>query len=205
MNPDRWLSLVRKMGLPNSLAMLDRLMAAYSEPHRHYHTTAHIEACLLEFDSVQSLAESPAEVELALWFHDVVYVPRASDNERRSADVASKFLASAGATPLVCSRVHSLVMATVHGPESPTDPDARLVVDIDLSILGRDTETYDRFEHAIREEYKWVPWFLYRRKRGEILQSFLNREFIYSTEPFRRRYELLARANLERAIGALAK
>jgi len=195
---------MRSFGLSDNLQMLERINSAYSEPHRCYHTAAHIEACLREFDSVRTLAQSEAEVEVALWFHDVIYVPRASDNERRSADMASQFLASAGVPPAVCARVHSHVMATVHNAE-PIDPDARLLVDVDLSILGQGTEPYDRFERAVREEYKWVPWFLYRRKRGDILRSFLEREFIYCTEPFRRRYELAARVNLERAISALTK
>jgi predicted metal-dependent HD superfamily phosphohydrolase len=83
------------------------------------------------------------------------------------------------------------------------DDDARLVVDIDLSILGQDELVYDQFERSVREEYKWVPWFLYRRKRTEILRGFLDRESIYATEPFRQRYETAARTNLERAIRAL--
>ena len=204
MNPERWTALMRSFGLSDNLHMLERINSAYTEPHRCYHTPAHIEACLREFDSVRSLAQSEAEIEIALWFHDVIYVPRASDNERRSADMASQFLASAGVPPAVCARVHSHVMATVHNAE-PIDPDARLLVDVDLSILGQDAELYDRFERAVREEYKWVPWFLYRRKRGDILRSFLEREFIYCTEPFRQRYELAARTNLEHAIGALTK
>ena len=195
---------MQSFGLSDNLQMLERLSSAYSEPHRHYHTASHIEACLLEFDAVRALAQSEAEVEIALWFHDVIYLPRASDNERRSADMASQFLATSGVSPESCARVHSHVMATVHNVE-PADPDAHLLVDVDLSILGQDTECYDRFERAIREEYKWVPWFLYRRKRAEVLGSFLEREYIYSTESFRCRYELSARANLERAIDSLAR
>ena len=195
---------MRSFGLSDNLQMFEWLKSAYAESHRHYHTASHIEACLREFDAVRSLAQSEAEVEIALWFHDAVYLPRASDNERRSADMASQFLAASGVSPESCARVHSHVMATVHNVE-PADPDARLLVDVDLSILGQDTECYDRFERAIREEYKWVPWFLYRRKRAEVLGSFLEREYIYSTEPFRRRYELRARANLGRAIDSLKK
>jgi predicted metal-dependent HD superfamily phosphohydrolase len=203
MDSERWTELMRSLGVAENIQMFERIRSAYSEPHRCYHTGAHIEACLREFDSVRSLAHSESEVEVALWFHDVVYAPRASDNERRSAALAAEFLASAGVDPAVCARVHSHVMATVHDAE-PVDPDARLLVDVDLSILGQDTETYDRFEGAVREEYKWVPWFMYRRKRGDILRSFLRREFVYCTELFRRRYEFAARANLERAIDALA-
>ena len=189
-------------GVTGNLEMFERITKAYAEKHRHYHTAAHIDACLREFDSARSLAQSGSEVEAALWFHDVIYDTRASDNELQSAEMASRFLASAGVSPAICARVYSHIIATAHKGE-PVDDDARLVVDIDLSILGQDESVYDVFERAVREEYKWVPWFLYRRKRIEILRSFLDREAIYSTERFRQRYETPARSNLERAIHKL--
>jgi predicted metal-dependent HD superfamily phosphohydrolase len=46
---------------------------------------------------------------------------------------------------------------------------------------------------------------MYRRKRLEILHSFLNRPAIYATEHFRDRYEIRARENLEWAIQGLSK
>lgn len=189
-------------GVADHPEMFERIIKAYGETHRRYHTAAHIDACLGEFDSVRSLARSGPEVEAALWFHDVIYDTRGSDNELQSAEMASRFLASSGMSSLSCNRVYSHILATAHKGK-PVDDDARLVVDIDLSILGQDELVYDQFEHSVREEYKWVPWFLYRRKRTEILRAFLARESIYATEPFRQRYESAARSNLERAIRGL--
>lgn len=202
MNLQRWTALMSSFGVADHPEMFERITKAYGEPHRHYHTAAHIDACLGEFDSVRSLARSGAEVEAALWFHDVIYDTAASDNELQSAEMASRFLASSGVSSASCDRVYSHILATAHKGK-PVDDDARLVVDIDLSILGQDELVYDQFERAVREEYKWVPWFLYRRKRTEILRGFLARESIYDTEPFRQRYESAARSNLERAMRAL--
>jgi predicted metal-dependent HD superfamily phosphohydrolase len=95
-------------------------------------------------------------------------------------------------------------MATRH--EAPaTTPDAQLVVDIDLSILGTSEEIYDRFEANVRKEHRWVPSMIFRRKRAEILESFLARPTIYSTKPFAERYEARARRNLASAIAILRK
>ncbi len=196
--------MMRAFGVADHRAMFDQVQAAYREPHRFYHAVAHIDACLDQFDRSHSLARSPAEVEMALWLHDVVYVPRASDNEVRSARWAVDFLRSAGVTEARTSLVETHIMATVHAAE-PLDPDSRLVVDIDLSILGRDETIYDAFERNVRQEYRWVPWFLYRRKRIEVLRAFLERPRIYFTESFRERYESAARANLARAIAMLSK
>src|SRR3954469_13468337 len=73
-------------------ALFDALVARYGEPQRHYHTLAHIDACLGWLDWYRGSAKRPECVELALWFHDAVYDPRASDNERQSAELASEAL-----------------------------------------------------------------------------------------------------------------
>lgn len=195
---------MRSFGTADHLDMFGRVQAAYSEPHRFYHDVTHIDACLAQLDAVRALAQAPAEVEMALWMHDAVYVPRASDNERKSADWAAAFLQSAGVSKPRADRVEAHIMATVHAVE-PAGADSRLVVDIDLSILGRDEATYDLFERNVRREYRWVPWFLYRRKRIEVLRSFLDRSRIYFTDTFHERFESAARANLARAIATLAR
>lgn len=179
------------------------LTSAYSEPHRHYHTTHHIDDCLIQLDTAPGIADFPEEVELALWFHDAVYKPTSSKNELKSAEWAQAFLQAAGADSARGQRVYEHILATRHGEESLSG-DAAVVVDVDLSILGREPDSYDEFEQAIRREYKWVPWPVYRRKRVEILSSFLGRGKIYTTELFRNRFEARARQNLERAIQALS-
>jgi predicted metal-dependent HD superfamily phosphohydrolase len=180
------------------------LLSAYSEPHRHYHTVQHIDDCLAQFDEAAFLTHAPEEVELALWFHDAIYKPTSWANERKSADWATSFLESVGVGQDRRDRVRQHIMATQHLAESPSD-DAAVVVDIDLSILGRDADTYDRYEQAIREEYRWVPGPIYRRKRIEVLEPFLGRQAIYGSEYFRSRYEQAARQNLKRAVERLRK
>ena len=102
----------------------------------------------------------------------------------------------------VGQRVHALVMATCHDAQ-PTTADAGLLVDIDLSILGAGPERFDEYEVQVRQEYAWVPGLVFRRKRREILQGFLARPRIYATDPFHRRFEEQARANLQRSVDRL--
>ena len=193
---------MKRLGVAEHRGVYEDLQAAYSEPHRFYHTTEHISNCLQQLDEVADLARSPEEVEVALWFHDAVYALRGQGNESKSADWASDFLRPAGAAEERCARVRSHIIATEHNA-APTDPDSMLVVDIDLSILGSSKDEYHVFETNIRREYRWVPGPLYRRKRREILESFLTRPSIYFTACFRGRYESAARANLRAAIRAL--
>lgn len=190
------------LNAPESLDVFADLVAAYSEAHRYYHTVKHIDDCLAQLDEAASIAEAPEEVELALWFHDAIYKPTSPKNEQASAEWARSFLESVGAAEDRCARVFRYVLATKHDAV-PLGADAPVVVDIDLSILGREPDEYDQFERNVRKEYKWVPWSLYRRKRIEILESFLARPTIYHTDYFRRRYENQAKRNLQSAIEGL--
>lgn len=196
----RWKRLMKELGLAEHRATFDRLRSAYEERGRHYHNVEHIDACLAELDEVRELAKHPAEVELALWFHDAVYSPLSSDNEEKSADWASTFLEEAGLDRKAVERVRELILATRHR-EAKLKGDSALVVDIDLAILGKDEDTFERFEENVRAEFRWVPSFLYRSKRREILRAFLERDHLYHTAPFRRRYEAPARENLGRVLG----
>jgi predicted metal-dependent HD superfamily phosphohydrolase len=202
MQLEHWHALMQRWGTPRSDAVHADLVAAYSEPHRRYHDVRHIEDCLRQFDAAAALAASPEEVELALWFHDAVYKTSSARNEERSAEWAASFLRSSGVAHERCERVRELVLATRHTPGALSG-DAALLVDIDLSILGRAPEEYAAFENAIREEYGWVPGPIFRAKRAAILQSFLDRPAIYGTPHFAARFEQAARVNLRWAIERL--
>lgn len=178
-----------------------QLVPLYSTPERAYHNLAHIQACLTEFEGVKSLASDPIALQAAIWFHDVVYDPRAHDNEERSADFAAEELRSLGLDEAQIERVKDLILATKH--DRPVGGDAALLVDIDLSILGKPADEFDRYDAAIRQEYSWVAEEAYREGRTQVLQRFLDRPSIYQTEYFRDCYELPARANLTRAIAKL--
>jgi predicted metal-dependent HD superfamily phosphohydrolase len=203
MNQDRWQQLMSTLGIAENLKAYDALCAAYAEKHRHYHTAQHIDDCLSKLDLAKHLAQAPEEIEIALWFHDAIYDPYKSGNEETSAEWACELLTSNGVAHAKVERVREHILATRHQVIA-IDPDAQLLVDIDLSILGASEADYAVFEKNVREEYKWVPSIVFRKKRAEILQSFLDRPQIYSTEYFRDRYETSARNNLVAAIAALA-
>jgi predicted metal-dependent HD superfamily phosphohydrolase len=153
---------------------------------------------------VRHLARQPVAVELALWFHDAVYDPKAGDNEERSAALAQQCLADAGASEPLADAVAKLVMAT-KAHEIDADADAGLMVDVDLSILGKSEKRFSEYEQQIREEYAWVPQPVFASKRVEILQRFLVRPKLFTTEWFRKKYEQQARHNLESSIKKLRK
>jgi predicted metal-dependent HD superfamily phosphohydrolase len=56
----------------------------------------------------------------------------------------------------------------------------------------------------IHLEYAWIVDEVYRQARMGILRGFLERPFIYRTQPMIERYERQARENLEREIVQLS-
>jgi predicted metal-dependent HD superfamily phosphohydrolase len=179
----------------------DQLLARHAEPQRRYHTLQHLGECLAWFETAQHLAQRPAEVEAALWFHDAVYDVRRDDNEARSAELARTTLRQCGAAADVADRVAALVDATRHAAE-PTTADERLLVDIDLSILGADAARFAEYEQQIRDEYAHVPQPEFRERRAALLRALLARPRLYATAPFRALLEERARANLRHALAA---
>jgi predicted metal-dependent HD superfamily phosphohydrolase len=169
---------------------------------RHYHTLEHLSACLRELDGSRNLALRPAEVEMALWFHDAVYRSWRRDNEARSAEQVERILR--GAPPDALGRIRRMILDTRHGADVPQG-DSALVSDIDLAILGKPADGYARFAEGVRREYWWVLHRRYVAGRCAVLEGFLARDAIYRLEPFRARYEQRARANLEAEIQALRR
>ena len=141
-------------------------------------------------------------MELALWFHDAVYDPKAGDNEERSAALAKRCLGDCGIARPVAEAVDSLILATKNHTVR-AGADAAVVVDVDLSILGRDEERFGEYEEQIRREYAWVPAAVFASKRAEILEGFLARDQVFATQWFRSKYEQQARRNLEASVRAL--
>lgn len=204
MNPhDAWLRTWSALGAVPEPGLDLELITCWSEPHRHYHTLQHLQECLHTFEPLRPLARQPAEIELALWFHDAIYDPTQDDNEQRSADWAQVASLHAGLDPGVAARIRELVLATQHAAV-PTDPDQELLVDVDLAILGAAPARFDEYEQQIRAEYAWVPLPFYRRARAELLTGFLARPRLYFSAPMFAERESLARANLARSLAALA-
>ncbi|NNU42511.1 HD domain-containing protein [Ramlibacter montanisoli] len=183
--------------------LFNQLVGAYSQAHRHYHTLQHLRECLAHCEAAAALAQRPAEVELALWFHDAVYDPRRADNEERSAEWAWRAILAAGCGEDVAQRVQALVLATRTHEAPAHEPDTQLLVDVDLAILGAAPTRFAESGRQIRTEYAHVPDEAFRAGRARVLSGFLARPRIYATAAFHDALEHRARENLAQALAEL--
>jgi predicted metal-dependent HD superfamily phosphohydrolase len=177
------------------------LASAYGESGRHYHNQRHVAECLKALSKFEHLAGDRSEIEIGIWFHDAVYDTRRGDNEERSALWAENFLRAEGVADEVAERIGNMIRATKS--HQADDPDTRLLLDLDLGILGQRPEVFDTYDRAIRREYAWVPERRYREGRAAVLKQFLDRSAIYHHQPIRDILEAPARLNLENRLDEL--
>jgi predicted metal-dependent HD superfamily phosphohydrolase len=206
---ERWRSFWGACGARGDpKAIFDDLDRGYRQPHRFYHTWEHVAACLQDLAAAKSLCLGQIAVELALWCHDAVYDPRAKDNESRSAAIAKAAAAAMGLDEMVAAEAEALVLLTTHkgsaGEGTPWAADARVVLDVDLAILGKPPREFAAYEAGIRAEYSFLADMDYRKGRGQVLQAFVSRPRIYRTALFEERYERQARVNIAESLNRLA-
>jgi predicted metal-dependent HD superfamily phosphohydrolase len=185
------------LGLGKDDAALDDLVARYREPWRHYHDLSHVAACLVVLEPWRSLSTRSAEVISALLFHDVVYVPMAKSNEAESAVLARRVLD--GADPDATARIARAIEAT-RTHDAPADPDAALVLDVDMSILAAAPDVFDRYEAAVRAEHAAIDDASFARGRSAFVAACLAREVLFHVPALHAAWDGAARANLRRSL-----
>ncbi len=195
----RFRALWQRLGGAEAAHVHAELARRYAEPQRHYHTAAHIHRCLRDFDRVGGVVPHPDTVELALWFHDLIYVPGACDNEARSAE---RLLEFADGRIACAAHAATLIRATTHCTP-PSDPDTAYTVDIDLAGMGRDWRAFVRDGERLRAERPELADTRYVPCLRSFLAMLLARPRLYHTDFFFARCEARARANLARRLAQL--
>ncbi|MEO1429530.1 MAG: hypothetical protein AAFV71_10785 [Cyanobacteria bacterium J06633_8] len=199
-----WCQLLQNFNINQTYAekIFTKIAEAYSKPNRYYHNLEHIHHVLEVIQTLESQTKyfDIKTVQLAAWFHDIVYNTKAKDNEEKSAEYAVKLLASLSIPVNVIKNVNKLILTTKNHQISDNDLDAQILLDADLAILGSNPDEYSKYTQAVRQEYIWVPEAKYFVARKQILQSFLQRENIYFTQFMQQTKEKIARTNLEKEV-----
>lgn len=181
-----------------SQVLYQRLYRAYTEPHRYYHTMQHIVECLDLFDQVRDQLEDALAVEVTIWFHDIVYQPRCSDNEEQSAKIVQALCVNFLSVDQL-EKVSAWIKATQkHLPSR--DSDLQYLLDIDLAILASSAERFQQYHEQIHLEYQWVEADVYLYKRRQVLDGFYQKQPIYQSTFFYRKLEQCAKLNLAQAL-----
>ncbi|MCC5643345.1 hypothetical protein LC607_10390 [Nostoc sp. CHAB 5824] len=200
-----WQHTLQTFGVDQVMAekAFSDLVTGYSTPSRYYHTLKHIDRVLSTIQILQGYTSNIAAVQLAAWFHDVVYDTKAQDNEQRSAEYALKLLNNLGIPESTITIVTRLILNTKDHQAAVDDYDSQVLLDADLAILATNSVEYPEYAHAIRQEYGWVSKADYITGRRQVLEEFLRRSRIYFTPLMLEFAEPFARGNIQGEIQSL--
>lgn len=184
--------------------LFEDVVKRYSAKGRHYHNMKHLFDVVYLLNVYQESIVCNEEIFLAAIYHDIIYNPKRTDNEIKSADFfLEKICPFLKLEDDGGGYVYTAIFATTHkNVEWITNKDIQLLLDIDLSILGtNDPESYERYRIGVRKEYKIYPDEQYNAGRAKVLQSFLDKKKIYLTKEFKI-FEKRARKNLQNEINS---
>ncbi|KAK3607545.1 hypothetical protein CHS0354_025802 [Potamilus streckersoni] len=211
---DMWLECNMNLGMQENLATKwwSVIREKYSEAHRAYHTLAHLEEILRNMEQCKVALQEPELVSLTVFFHDIIYEPKATDNEEKSAELFDNFAAEELQLkfPEGCLKVKEWILATkthkteVHmTPDLYRNDDLHYFLDLDMAVLGRDPRGYQEYASQIRQEYHHLSEGEFCTGRAKVLKKFLAVPNIYATKFFRDRLEQRARENISMEIKKL--
>ncbi len=198
----KWVNLFRPFpGNPTLIEeIFTQLVTAYSHQERYYHNLLHIQQVLNIINTLEPWADNLPAIQMAAWFHDVVYDTKSPNNEERSAEYAASALSKLGIPITIINKVVKMILNTKNHQSSPEDIDSHILLDADLSIFGAEASQYLAYAQAIRHEYSWVTDGEYKITRKRILQNFLEQDRIYFTGKAFDLLEIKAKANISNEI-----
>jgi predicted metal-dependent HD superfamily phosphohydrolase len=191
---------------------VETVLEAYGEVRREYHGLRHLLQIFWELDQLPEellSSEERLKVELAVWFHDLVYDVKRRDNEIQSAKACEYTLRLGGigkpeGAAAIAEIVLLIELSTHRGPPPLVNQEGsraqntlELFLDLDMSILGQPEVVYSEYAQNVRLEYSHVSDWTYAHFRKRFLRHVIAHGAFRSSY-FRARYGQLADANLRR-------
>lgn len=185
--------------------LYEQIVECHSETHRHYHTLTHLSAIFEDLDGLSLDQNSPSthSIHFAVWFHDIIYKPGSTDNEKESAKFAEKALSALGIPAGMIEKVVYMIECTELHNNPKQVENTQLFLDADMAIIGASEDVYDRYTDKIKNEFANVPSILYQQGRKKFIENTLTAERIFQTDYFYNRYEKQARMNLKKELNRL--
>lgn len=188
----------------------DLIYSSYNATGRYYHTIQHVNEMLanLHGGTLNNDGESVPTLALqwAVIFHDFIYNATSATNEEDSAtqweNFCDQYLHYSDAFK---HRISELIMVTKNHVVEAMDFEKKFMVDLDLMILGSDTNRFNEYERQIRHEYGFVSDGVYKLGRIDWIKKFLSRNGLFMTQFYQNEYEMKARENLNKLVIALER
>lgn len=199
---------------------LDILDAAYSEPHRKYHSHKHILTLLEKLEKYTGAARKPSRIAHAVLWHDVVYKTYETKDGTNTVhradsvnveDSARLFEKHSSSLPWKDRESILLMIRSTSGhvlnlpPDHLDWNDTALFLDLDLSVLALPYEEFSSCTDDIRFEYPHIDDHNFCLGRANFLDSYRLKERLFFHPETSREFDDIARRNMQREAEFLRK
>ena len=173
----------------------------YLSSWRGYHNIEHIYDMFMELEVYESSINFKYDKETLIWailYHDIVYDTQVSDSENvnKSCEyVLKKYGLFINGIDMSAS--FRLIRSTDYSKGK-----RNLLTDLDLSVLGKPWEVYEKYTKGVRKEYSWVDDKPFHEGRLKILENLLTQK-LFHKQYFIEKFEEQAKANIRREIEIL--
>jgi predicted metal-dependent HD superfamily phosphohydrolase len=200
--------LFKPVGLDCIKPIWGFIQLSYQQPWRFYHNMDHISRCLKEFEDIERLLKFSSVIELAIWLHDVIYIPGSKLNERMSGDTAllicGRFRHQGAESPKTSRLDRTILGETIKKlivgkPDPDLRNDWKYFRDTDYSIMAEDPDIYEGYVKGIYSEF--LP--IYSKENIQHYRAiFLTKlkKKVFLTEYFRDLYEANALYNINKEL-----
>ncbi len=163
-----------------SVEVVEKILNKWNEPHRYYHNINHLMSMLKQIDDYflsdeneyLYMGEIYEDFIIAAFFHDVIYDPKANNNEENSNGYFVS-LANRDTLGQNFQIVIGLIMCTKER-KKPLDEHQSIFWSMDNNILINGTVgELIEYENNIFKEYQFAKYEIYKAKRLEFLNNMM--------------------------------
>lgn len=155
----------------SSVQVMD-IISMYDEPHRFYHNRHHLNQVIENLNKYKNLTEEECDIlSISVYFHDVVYNPRKTNDEQKSVDLLNDFTE----IPLnIREKCSQIIMDTTLNIE-PIEKLSKIFWLSDRNIFFKPFSELIEYENKIFKEYQYVSYDIYKEKRIEFLNNCIGK------------------------------
>lgn len=147
------------------------ILDCWDEPHRKFHTRHHLDNVLSALQTLKVNVESDTAWDalvLAAFFHDIVYIPGAKDNEERSADKLMEMVKDPrGGVPLLAK---DIILSTKDIKQKEGIFEVFRNADC-WGLIHWNFQQIMEYEDQIFKEFQRFSWKDYQRGRIDFLET----------------------------------
>ena len=182
-----------------------QIIRKYNSNGRFYHNLDHIRNLILLQNKFFEQITNNSAVLFSIFFHDFHYNIKRHDNELRSAEFAIKTMQALNLPKKLQNLTYKFILATSNHQidttlTPPEQTDLKYFLDFDLSILGSNKKTYQKYIDNIRKEYSIYSDKQFFAGRSFFIEKMLSKKKIFYTDKLNILLQKQAKINLRKEI-----